>query len=302
VLAQTAKWPDKPVRIIIASGPGGIDDFVTRLIAPKLTELLGQQFLSENRPGAGGFIGQTFVLKSAPDGYTLLLAGGSMAGARYVNAQVTYDVLRDFTPVSLLATLPFAMVVHLSVPAKNLKEYIALARAQPDKMIYGMIGAGQIPYWSAILFNSMARIQAVEVTYKTGGEALIDVMAGRIDYFFTGVNTAVAQKGKLRTLAVTGSTRSPVFPEVPTIAEAALPGYEMPAWVSIMGPAGMRPEIVASLNDAIGRVLAMPEIREKFAVGGVEPAPSSPAELTKRYADWIQRFGKIAKDAGIKPQ
>jgi tripartite-type tricarboxylate transporter receptor subunit TctC len=300
--AQTGKWPEKPVRIIIASGPGGVDDFATRLIAPKLTELLAQQFISENRPGAGGVIGQTLVLKSPPDGYTFLLAGGSMAGARYANAQATYDVLRDFTPVSLVGTLPFAMVVHPSVPAKSLQEYIALARTQPGKMTYGTIGAGQIPYWTVMLFNSMARIQAVEVAYKTTNEALIDVMAGRIDYFFTSVNAAVAQKAKLRTLAVTATTRSPAFPDVPTVAEAALPGYDMPAWFSIMGPAGVRPDIVAALNAAIGRALAMPDLREKFAVSGLETAPSTPEALTKRYADWIQRFGKIAKEAGLKPQ
>jgi tripartite-type tricarboxylate transporter receptor subunit TctC len=169
-------------------------------------------------------------------------------------------------------------------------------------MTFGMIGAGQIPYWSAILFNSMARIQAVEVTYKTSSEALIDVMSGRIDYFFAAVNQAVAQKDKLRTLAVTARTRSPALPEVPTVDEAALPGYDMPAWTSIMGPAGVRPEIVGALNAAIGRALAMPDTREKFAVSGLEPAPSTPEALTKRYADWIQRFGKIAKEAGLKPQ
>ena len=146
--AQTGKWPEKPVRIIIAAGPGGGDDFVTRLIAPKLAEMFGQQFIVENRPGAGGFIGQSSVQKAPPDGYTLLLAGGSMAGARYVNAQVTYDVLRDFTPISLVETSPFAMVVHPSVPAKNLKEYIALARSQPGKMTYGTAGAGQGPFWA----------------------------------------------------------------------------------------------------------------------------------------------------------
>lgn len=299
--AQTVKWPEKVVRIIVAAGPGGGDDFVARLIAPKLTELLGQQFVVENRPGAGGMIGQTHVLKSLPDGYTLLLAGGSMAGARYVNAQVTYDVLRDFTPVSLVETSQFAMIVHPSVPARNLKEYIVLARSQPGKMTYATIGAGQIPYWSAVLFNSMARIQAVEVTYKAIGDASLEVMAGRVDYFFTSLSIAVANKTKLRTLAVTSATRSPVLPEVPTIAEAALPGYDMPAWRSIMGPAGIRRDIVASLNAAIGRTLAMPDIRERFLVAGSEPAPSSPEELTRRYADWIERFGRIAKQAGIKP-
>ena len=300
--AQTAKWPERPVRVIVAAGPGGGDDFVTRLLAPKLSEMFGQQFITENRPGAGGFIGQSFVQKAPPDGYTLLLAGGSMAGARYVNAQVTYDVLRDFTPISHVETSLFVMIVHPSVPAKSLKEYVALARSQPGKMTYATLGPGQIPYWAAVLFNNMARVQAVEVAYKTLSDAGVDVMAGRVDYFFVPSPMAVALKSKTRALGVTGSVRSPVFPDVPTIAEAALPGYEMPAWRSIMGPAGMRREIVASLNAAIHKALAMPDIREKFSVAGAEPAPSTPEELTKKYADWIERFGKIAKQAGIKPQ
>jgi len=226
--AQTGKWPEKPVRIIVAAAPGGGDDFVTRLIAPKLGELLGQQFITENRVGVGGMIGQTFVQKSAPDGYTWLLAGGSMAGARLVNANVTYDVLRDFTPVTLLETSPFFMVVHPTVPAKNLKEYIALARARPGNMTFATLG-GQMPYWNALLFNSMARIKAVEVPYKSLADAGIDVIAGRIDYYFAPSAQYAASQTRLRALAITGPVRSTTFPQVPTIAEAALPGYDLPA-------------------------------------------------------------------------
>jgi tripartite-type tricarboxylate transporter receptor subunit TctC len=241
-------------------------------------------------------------LKSLADGYTWLLAGGSMAGARYVNAAVTYDVLRDFTPVSLIETSQFVMVVHPSVPVRNAKEYVALARSQPGKMTFGTIGAGQIPYWSAILFNNMAGIKAVEVAYKGNGEAMTDMMAGRIDYYFMPSVAAVANKAKLRPLAVTSMTRSPALPEVPTMAEAALPGYDMPAWRSIMGPAGVRRDIVVSLNAAIGRALEMQDVREKMLGAGSEAAPSSPEEVSKRYADWIDRFGKIAKQAGLQPQ
>jgi tripartite-type tricarboxylate transporter receptor subunit TctC len=300
--AQSGKWPEKVVRIVVATAPGGGDDFTTRLIAPKLGELLRQQFIVENRPGAGGLIAQSYVAKAPADGYTWLLAGGSMAGARYVNAAVTYDVLRDFTPVSLLETSQFVMVVHPSVPARTVKEYIALARSQPGKMTYATLGPGQIPYWAAILFNNMAGIKAVEVAYKGQGEAMSDVLAGRVDYYFTAAVAAAAYKTRLRPLAVTSLKRADVFPEVPTMAEAALPGYDMPAWRSIMGPAGVRREVVASLNAAIARALEMPDVREKMIKGGSEAASSTPEELSKRYAEWIERFGKIAKDAGIKPQ
>jgi len=299
--AQTGKWPEKPVRIIIAAAPGGGDDFVTRLIAPKLAELLGQQFIAENRVGVGGMIGQTFVQKSAPDGHTWLLAGGSMAGARLVNSNVTYDVLRDFTPVSLLETSPFFMVVHPSVPATTLKEYIALARARPGNMTFATLG-GQMPYWNAILFNSMARIKAVEVPYKSLAEAGIDVIAGRIDFYFAPAAQYAASQTRLRALGVTSPTRSAQFPQVPTIAEGGLPEYDLPAWRSIMGPAGIRRDIVDSLNAAIRRTLTSPDILDKMLTAGPEPQPSSPEQLSKRYASWIERFTKVAKEVGLKPQ
>jgi tripartite-type tricarboxylate transporter receptor subunit TctC len=298
--AQT--YPVKPVRIIVAAGPGGGDDFVSRQVAAKLSEVLGQQFIVENRPGAGGMIGQSFVAKSPPDGYTLLLAGGSMAGARYVNAQMGYDLARDFTPISLVETSPFVLVVHPALPAKSVREFIALARSRPGKMTFATLGAGQIPYWSAVYFNSMAGIEALEVPYKTPAEALTDVIAGRVDYYFTPVVGAVGNREKLRSLAVTTRVRSEMLPDVPTMAEAGLATYEMPAWRSIMGPAGMSPEIVRILNRAIARSLESPDLRERFAKSGSVPAASTPEELRKRYEDWIAIFGKIAKDARLQPQ
>lgn len=300
--AVAQPYPSKPVRIVVATGAGGGDDFAARVVASRLSDVFGQQFIVDNRPGAGGLIGQSLVLKSPPDGYTLLLGGGSMAGARYVNANVNYDVLQDFTHISLIETSPFVLVVHPAVPARNAKEYIALARSHPGKMTFATIGAGQIPYWSVILFNSMARIDAVEVQYKAPAEAVVGVIAGEVDYTFTPAVTAVTNRAKLRALAVTTTKRSPMLPDVPTMAEAALPDYDMPAWRSILGPAGMRRDIVDLLNSAIGRVLAMPDLRELYLKAGSEPLPSSPEELRKRYADWIVIFGKIAKDAGIKPQ
>src|SRR4051812_42493431 len=181
-------YPAKPVKIVVATGAGTVDDVGARVVADKLSQILGQQFFVENRPGAGGSIGQTFVMKSAPDGYTLLLAGGSMAGARYANANVEYDLLRDFTPISQLATFPFALVANPALPARDVKELIALAKAQPGKLSYGTIGAGQIPYWSVTLFNNMAGIKVLEVPYKATPEVLTDVVAGRVDYYITGLS------------------------------------------------------------------------------------------------------------------
>jgi tripartite-type tricarboxylate transporter receptor subunit TctC len=296
-----AKWPEKPVRIIVATTPGGGDDFVTRLISPSLGKILGQQFIVENRAGAGGLIGQTFVQKSAPDGYTWLLAGGSMAGTRLVNANATYDVLRDFSPVSQLEISPFVLVVHPSVPAKNLKEYVALARGPSAKINFATLG-GQMPYWNAMHFNSMARIKATEIPYKVIGDALIDVMAGRVDYFVAPSAQYVANKDRLRALGITAAKRSPAFPEIPSIAEGGVPGYDLPAWRSIMGPAGVRRDIVDSLNGAIRKTLALPEIRDKMLGVGSEPMPGSPEELNKRYAEWIAIFTKVAKEAGLTPK
>ena len=300
--ADASRWPEKPVRIVVASGPGSGDDFVTRLLAQKLSEITKQQFVVDNRPGAGGVIGQTHVLKSQSDGYTWLLAGGSMAGAKFVNLAATYDVLRDFTPVALVEQSQFIMLVHPSVPARTAKEYIALARSQPGKMTYATLGPGQIPYWSAILFHNMAGVKAVEIPYKTSGEATTDIIAGRVDYYFAPLVTAVVHKDRVRALAVTGTKRTPALPDVPTMSEAALPGYDMIAWRSIMGPAGVRPEIVTTFNAALTRAVEMPDVREKMAVAGSEPVSSTPDAVMKKYADWIERFGKIAKQAGIKPQ
>jgi len=299
--AHAAQWPEKPVRTIVAAPAGGGDDFVMRLLAPRLAEILGQPFLIENRPGAGGVIAQNQAMKAIPDGYTWLLAGASMAGARYVNKAVAYDILRDFTPVSLVEISPFVMLVHPAVPARTAKEYIALARAQQSKMTFVTLGPGQMPYWSAHLFNSMAGIKALEVPYKAIGEAMTDLVAGRVDYFFAPSATAVAYKGKLRPLAVTTAERSTALPDVPSLSESGLPGFHMQAWRSIMGPAGVPQDIVASLNAALARTLALPDVREKLRVAGSDAAPSSPTELAKRYALEVERYGKIAQQAGIKP-
>ena len=299
--ASAQAYPTKPIRFVVATGPGGGDDFTARLLAPKLSELLGQQVYVENRPGAGGMVGQTFVAKSPPDGYTVLLAGGSMAGAKFVNAAITYDLMRDFTPISLLETAPFALVISPSLPARTVGEFIALARSRPGKLNYGTIGAGQIPFWAALLFNSMAGIQAQEIQYKTPAEVSTDVMTGRIDYWFSPMATAVGAKDKVRILGVTTPARVPQMAELPTVGEG-LAGFQMPAWRSMMGPAGLSPEVVQAMNRAVARSLEAPEIRERMTNAGSIPQPSTPAELRRRYEEWVEIFGKIAKDTKLQPQ
>ena len=294
-------YPVKPVRIIVAVGPGGGDDFAARTLAAKLSELLPQQFIVENKPGAGGMVGQTFVAKAAPDGYTLLLAGGSMAGAKYVNANMGYDLLRDFTPISLLEASPFALVANPALPAKNVQELIAHARANPNKLSYATLGAGQIPYWGVVLFNSMAGIQAVEVAYKSPADAMLDIVAGRVDYFVAPVVTALGGKEKARVLGVTTKERAEMLADVPAIAET-LPDYEMPAWRSIMGPGGMNAAHVQLLNGAIVRAVQSPDVRERFAKAGSVAMASTPQELRQRYQHWMEVFGRIAREAKLQPQ
>jgi tripartite-type tricarboxylate transporter receptor subunit TctC len=295
-------YPSKPVKIVVATGPGTVDDLPARILAEKLSQTLGQSFFIENRPGAGGSIGQTFVMRSPPDGYTLLLAGGSMAGARYANANVTYDLLRDFTPISQVVTSEFALVVNPALPVRDVKELIAHAKANPGKVTYGTIGAGQMPYWNLMLFNSLTGVRVVEVPYKATPDVLTDIIAGRVDYYITGLASSLPLKDKLRILAVTTRNRSQAAPDLPTMAEAALPDYDMPSWSSIMGPAKMQPEHVAILNKAIVQALATPDVRERFQKVGITPASSTPEELRKRYEHWMAIFGKIASDVGLKPQ
>jgi tripartite-type tricarboxylate transporter receptor subunit TctC len=299
---QAAGFPNRPVRMVVAAAAGGGDDIPARLLAAKMSEVLGQQVVVENRPGAGGMIGQTYVAKAAPDGYTLLLAGGSMAGSHLVNANMGYNLQRDFTPISLIETVPWAFVANPALPIQNVREFIAYAKARPGKLSYGTLGVGQIPYWAVKLFNGMAGIDAIEVPYKGAPEAIIDMAAGRLDYFFPAVANAVANKDKLRVLATTARVRSEVLPEVPTMIEAGLPGYEMPAWRSIMGPAGMPREVVEVLNRAMVQSLTSADLREKLAKTGSVATPSTPDELRKRYEEWSGIFGRIARDVGLKPQ
>jgi tripartite-type tricarboxylate transporter receptor subunit TctC len=302
--AAAQSYPAKPVRIVVAFVPGGGDDFHGRLVAQKLTEMLGANVLVENRSGAGGFVGWESVAKSQPDGYTLLLGGGSMTTIPSLRPGASIDVLRDFTPVSLISTFGLVLVVHPSVPARTVKDVIALARAQPGKLNYASSGAGATPHLSAELFKTLAKVDVVHIPYKGSTPAYIDLMSGQIDMYFGVLAGALPhiRSGKVRAVGVTAAKRAASLPQVPTIAESGLPGYELTSWYAILGPGGMPREVVSRLNAAIVKAVALPDMRERLLNAGSEPQSSTPEELAARMRSDVEKFGRIIRTANIKAE
>jgi tripartite-type tricarboxylate transporter receptor subunit TctC len=303
-LAAGQSYPTKPVRFITPSSSGSSDDFHARLMAQKFTEVFGQQFIVDNRPGAGGLIGQMAVVNATPDGYTILLTGRSLTAAPFLNANVTFDPMRSFAPVAQLVTYQFVLVVHPSIRANTVSEFIALAQAWPGKISYAATQGGLMAYIAPTIFRAMTKIDIIYVPYKTGGQIYSDLLSGQVDSFFAPLvgTMPYITNGKLRALGVTGAARSPVLPDVPTIAEAAVPGYEAGSWLFIAAPARTPRWVIDILNSATARILAMPDVRERLLAVGSEPAPRSPEEITRRLAEATEQFGRIAKALGLKPQ
>ena len=300
--AWSQSYPSKPVRIVVAFVPGGADDFHGRVTAQKLTELLGQQFVVENRGGAGGFVGWEYVAKSPPDGYTLLLGGGSLTTVPSLRPNASFDVLRDFTPISLISTFGLVLVVHPSVPVYGVRDLIALARKQPGKLNYASSGAGATPHLSAELFKSMAKIDITHIPYKGSTPAYVDLMSGQVDMYFGVMAGALPHinSRKVRALGVTALNRNPLLPDLPTIAEVALPGYEVSSWYALMGPGGLPREVVTRLNDAVAKAIATPDFRDRLVKSGSEPQASTPDKLAALMRENVAKFGRIIKSAGIK--
>lgn len=295
-------YPTKPVRMVVAFVPGGADDFHGRLMAQKLGEHFGRQFVVENRGGAGGFVGWEYVARSPADGYTLLLGGGSLTTIPSLRPSAPIDVMRDFTPISLISTFALVLVVHPSVPAQNVKTLIALARKQPGKLNYASSGAGATPHLSAELFKSLANVDIVHIPYKGSTPAYVDLMGGQVDMYFGVMGGALPhiRSGRVRALGVTSGKRSASLPEVPTIAESGLPGYELTSWYAVMGPGGLPRDIVMRLNEAVVKVVAQADTRARLINAGSEPATSTPEQLGALMRENMAKFGKIIKTAGIK--
>ena len=296
-------YPDKPVRIIVPYPPGGGGDVHARMVSQKLSPLLGQPVLIENKAGASGNIGSDYVAKADPDGYTLLLATSNNAIAPAFSTKLTYDVLKDFAPISTTQASQQLVVVRPSLPVKNLKELIAHAKANPGKLTFGTAGVG-MPLLSMELMKSMAGMEMLAVPYKGDSPALTDLIGGRIDVYAgnLGAVTPFYKSGKVRALAVTSKKRAVAAPEVPTMEEAGIPGYDLQSWMGIAAPAGTPRPIIAQLNAAIVKVVAMPELQEQLERSGAVAMSSTPEEFTQLIKDYVERFTRNVKSAGLKAE
>ena len=302
-LAMGQSYPTKPIRLIAPSTPGDAPDVIARLIALRLSPVLGQPVIVENRPGAGGVIGSEVAAKSAPDGYTLIMGN---AGSHGINAAVysklPYDIQRDFAPISQVAIAPNVMVINPAIPAKSVAEFIAYAKSQPGKLSYASGGNGSSAHMSMELFKAMSGVDIQHVPYKGSSPALTDVMAGQVAVFIGNMPPTVplVKAGKLRALAVTTKTRSALMPELPTISEAGLAGYETVAWFGVLAPTGTPPDIVKKLSAEIGKIARSPEMREKLLAMGAEPIGGTPEEFKAVIDSDIAKWKVLAQKEGIK--
>ena len=299
--ALAQDYPSRPVRIVVPLSPGGFSDTPARILAPRLSEQFGRQFYVENRPGAGGTIGWDFVAKSAPDGYTLAITGNTLLVGAHLYKNVPYDALKDFTHITMMASGPYVLVVNpQKVPVNSVRELIAAAKAKPGAIDYASSGNGSSQHLVGALFNSMAGVQLNHVPYKGSGPAMQDLLGGQVGVSFAGVPNVLGQvrSGKLKALGVTTPKRWFALPEVPTIAEAGIPGYEATLWLSISGPAGMPAPIVQRLYAEISKALQDPGLRESFRAVGVEPDATSGEELMRYMRSEDEKWGKVVKETG----
>ena len=302
--AQAQGYPTRPVRIVVPSPPAGGTDIIARVLAQHFAKSMGQNFFVENRPGAGNMIGIESVARAAPDGYTLLMVPSTLALNSVLYKKVSYDPVRDFTPITLAATAPNVLIVHPAVPARTLAEFLALARQQPGKLTYGTPGVGTSPHMSMELLKSMAGVDIQHIPYRGTAPALTDVIGGRITAMFANALTAKPQvdAGSVRALAVSGPRSIAALPNVPPVADAGVPGYQAMQWYGLLAPAGTPPEIIARLNAEAVKALQTADMREKLALDGAEPVGGPSVAFARLIADELDKWRKVAKAANIQPQ
>lgn len=302
-LAQGGAYPVRPIRLIVPLAPGGNADIVARAVAQQAAEGLGQQIVVENRPGASAMVGTQFVAKAAPDGYTLLAIANTFAVVPSLVSHPGYDPLKDFTGVSLTCLVPQVLVVNPALPARTVKEVIALAKAHPNQLSFASAGTGGTGHMAGELFSSQAGIKMLHVPYKGNSQAIVDVIGGQVSLMFDQVSTSLPyiQAGKLRGVAVTSLKRSSLLPKLPTIAESGLPGFEDITFNGIMAPTGTPREILVRLQTEIAKAVRVPDLHKKFLDRGVELAASkSPEEFTQYVKAEFEKKAKLAREAGIK--
>ena len=300
--AAAQSYPTRPVRLIVPFPAGGPNDIIGRLVAQKLSETHGQQIVVDNRAGAGGNIGTDLVAKAPPDGYTLLSGGmGSLVMNPIIDRKVPYDPLRDFAPVILMASAPNVLVVHPSLPVRDVKGLIALARAHPGQLNYGSGGVGSTPHLSGALFNALAKVNIVHVPYKGNAPAITDLLGGQVQIAYLGIPPVAPHlhSGKLRPLAVTSARRSKALPAVPTLIESGVSGYELSPWYGILAPAGTPADIVSRLNGAIAKLMHAPDMTEKLSAIGAEAETTTPQQYSARMKSDIEKWTTVIREAHI---
>jgi tripartite-type tricarboxylate transporter receptor subunit TctC len=304
VPALAQNWPTKPLKIVVPFPAGGPTDVLTRVLAEKLGGQLGQPVVVENKPGAGGAIGADFVAKSAPDGYTLVMATASTHSIGPYLAKLAYDPVKDFTPVVWVGNATNLMVVSNQLPVSSVRELIELAKKDPGKLNYATSGIGTISHLTSELFASMAGIKLTHVPYKGTQQSIPDLISGQVSILFDNIMTAQpnVKAGKVKALAISSPSRSPLVPEVPTVSESGLPGFQSVVWFGLLGPAGTPKPVVDRVNAEMNKALGLPDIQARFAQLGFEPAGGSPADFAQTMQRDAQKWSKVIKDAGVKPE
>ena len=301
---QAQSYPAKPIRIVVPYPPGGFNDTLGRTLAAKFTESWGQPAIVENKPGANTLIGSDFVAKSPADGYTLLIVAFPFAVTPSLIRNMPYDTVKDFAPIVLAAQSPNILVVNPQLPVKSVGELIALAKAKPDGLSYASTGNGSSNHISMELFKGLAGVKLVHIPYKGSAPAVTDLLGGQVQVMFDNAPNVIPQvkAGRLRALGQSGLARSSIAADLPTVAEAGVPGYEVMVWFGLVAPAGTPREVIAKLNAEVLKILAMPDVRERFLAQGVEPLGSTPEQFAEHIRAQMAKWGKVVKDAGVQAE
>jgi tripartite-type tricarboxylate transporter receptor subunit TctC len=295
-------YPVKPVRVLVGFPPGAGVDITTRLFMPKLAEAFGQQFVVDNRPGAAGNIAAEIAAKTPPDGYSLLSASAPIVMSQALYSKPNFNLERDFDPVGMMASAPFILVVHPSLPARSLKDFIALAKSKPGQMSFASTGSGSTPHLSMEMLKSQAGVNLVHVPYKGTPQAVIDLLSGQVQVMFANTLSVLPQvrAGRLRALAISSARRSAAAPEVPTVAESGLPGYESGTWFALLAPTGTPRDIVNRLNAELGKIVATADMKAKLLDQGADPVTMTPEQIRAFLKSELAKWTKVVKTVGIK--